>query len=230
MRQQQESQVLVRRGAVDGVAAEQCRRVDQVDHGVGAWQARGADREAQCVRAKLQRHVLQEFHRPEVECPPVNLLVQRHEQPHIVPGRVQVLGQGAGHVGKATGLGQWRDFRGNQADAKRHGESVAVSSLDAARVDRHRHAGPGGRRTFGWDAGRTLAVLAASLAMAFRPAGLAGEAGWPDSQSATCGRARCIDSRHGPDAGLAGTGHRHVGVDGGRCNRPYPRLLRGWLG
>src|SRR3954469_623690 len=50
-----------------------------------------------------------------------DLRIERHEQTYVVAARTQLAGQGACDVGKAAGLGEGDDFRGDGADGEFHG-------------------------------------------------------------------------------------------------------------
>ena len=60
-----------------------------------------------------------------------DLRIERHEQPHVVPGGGQLARQGAGHVGEAAALGERDDFGCDGADREFHGGGHS-SALSAA--------------------------------------------------------------------------------------------------
>ena len=129
--QRDEAQVFIDVVGIEAAARIQLRAVDEVDHGAGAGQACRVHVKPQRMTAQLQRHVLQELDRPDFKRAAVYLRVERHEQPDVMAGRMQIFGQCARHVCQSTGFGQWRNFRGDKADPQCHGTSVAVTGVAA---------------------------------------------------------------------------------------------------
>jgi hypothetical protein len=120
VREQQEPQVFIHIAGIEARACIQRRRIDEMDDGLRAGQARGVHVEGQRVAAERDRDGLQGGHGRDVEVRAIDLSVQRHEHADVVSCGVQVARERAGDIRQPAGLGQRRGLRSNEADAKRH--------------------------------------------------------------------------------------------------------------
>ena len=79
------------------------------------------------MRAELERRVLQELDRAKAQLRSIDRGIERGEQPHVVPGRVQEFGERPGYIGKPACFGKRSNFAGDQADVQWHIRSMTAS-------------------------------------------------------------------------------------------------------
>ncbi len=103
-RERQEPQVLVGIRGVQRRPPEELRAIDQIDRRARARERSGQYREAVAVRAELELPVLQPRDRSQSQPGPINGSVQRREQPDVVSGSVQILGEGRRDVRETAGF------------------------------------------------------------------------------------------------------------------------------
>ena len=104
--------------AVDAIASEKIALGDEVDGNVRPRQlgVQDASREQRAVDRHLQRGRMRRDGPSPVGRGVLDEAVRRHHDAHVVAEARQRFGQRTGHVGKPAGLGERRDFRGDEQD------------------------------------------------------------------------------------------------------------------